>query len=100
MQTNRFPISSNIQIGARTRVLPSNEVTLELYASYMAPNQDQLLKDFDTCFADMVSLFRLNSYLTNDDQLFIENRIVLLQLEYKAWIGRRRQKPTLFPRPL
>jgi hypothetical protein len=61
----------------------------------MASNQDQLLKDFDTCFAALVSLFQGNSYLTPDDQLFVENRLVLLQLEYKAWIARRK-KPVLF----
>jgi hypothetical protein len=54
----------------------------------MASKQDQLLADFERCFAGLVSLFRKPRYLTLDDQLFIENRLLLLQLEYNLWAAR------------
>jgi hypothetical protein len=50
--------------------------------------QEQLLEDFERCFVGLVSLFRKPRYLTMNDQLFIENRLLLLQMEYNLWSAR------------
>jgi hypothetical protein len=50
--------------------------------------QDQLLEDLERCFVGLVSLFRKPRYLTLNDQLFIENRLLLLQMEYNLWSAR------------
>jgi hypothetical protein len=58
--------------------------------------QDQLLRDFDQNFVGLMFLFRARGYLTTHEQLFIENRLLLLQIEYNLWAARLR-KATRFP---
>jgi hypothetical protein len=51
----------------------------------MASKDDQLLEDFGRAFDGLVSLFRRRRYLQMSEQLFIENRLLMLQLEHKLW---------------
>ena len=54
----------------------------------MTSTRNQLLKDFDKCCVGLVSLLQARQYLTVNQQLFIENRLMMLQMEYHLWAAR------------
>ena len=54
----------------------------------MTPTRSQLLKNFDKCCVGLVSLLQARQCLTVNQQLFIENRLMMLQMEYRLWAGR------------
>jgi hypothetical protein len=61
-----------------------------------SPKEAQLLEDFEQCFAGLMSLFKTSRSLPVEDQLFIENRLLLLHMEYHLWSARLR-RATRFP---
>jgi len=54
----------------------------------MAPKKERLLKGFGSIVADLQLFFRSQPSLTENDQLFIENRLMILQVEYNRWTMR------------
>ena len=48
----------------------------------MPPKKEKLLKEFDKVVAALQLLFRSRQSLTENEQLFIENRLMILQMEY------------------
>jgi hypothetical protein len=54
----------------------------------MAKTKDKLLKGFGKMVADLQLLFRSRPSLSENEQLFIENRLMILQWEYHLWAGR------------
>ena len=54
----------------------------------MTSTRNQLLKDFDKSCVGLVSLLQARQCLTVNQQLFIENRLMMLQMEYRLWVGR------------
>jgi hypothetical protein len=54
----------------------------------MASSKQRLLKDFGRIVADLEVLFRSRQFLAENEQLFIENRLMILELEYSKWANR------------
>ena len=48
----------------------------------MPAKREKLLKEFGKVVADLQLLFRSRQSLTENEQLFIENRLMILQMEY------------------
>lgn len=48
-------------------------------------NRSRILKTFDSAAADLRSLLRARPELSEAEQLFIENRLMMLQIEYTFW---------------
>ena len=53
----------------------------------------RLLKDFDQSFVGLLSLLRARKSLTVDQQLFIENRLTMLRVEYSMWAAQHVKQP-------
>jgi RNA polymerase sigma factor (sigma-70 family) len=51
-----------------------------------------LLKHFDQSFVGLLSLLRARKPLTANQQLFIENRLMMLQMEYNSWATQYRKR--------
>lgn len=51
----------------------------------MPTRRNQILKEFDDAVAGLRSLLRSRQLLTDSEQLFIENRLMILQIEYRLW---------------
>jgi hypothetical protein len=60
---------------------------------------EHVLETFAKIATDLQCLFRARQPLTADQQLFIENRIMMLQLEYKLWMHRDRIRLRSFDFP-
>ena len=54
----------------------------------MAPTTERILKSFDYIIADIHCLLRSHQSLTESEQLFFENRLMVLQMEYYRWAQR------------
>ena len=50
--------------------------------------KELVLEAFAKVATDLQCLFRTHQSLTADEQLFIENRMTMLQLEYRVWTHR------------
>ena len=59
--------------------------------------RDELLKEFQECVSGLISLLRSQEDLTQEEQLFIENRIVILQMEYRLRADRFKNGPHSLP---
>ena len=51
--------------------------------------KEQVLDLFGGIVVELESLFRHPESLTDDEKLFIENRLLFLQMEYSRWVMRR-----------
>ena len=54
----------------------------------MASEKQNLLKRFGQIVTDIQLLLRARPLLTDNEQLFLENRLMILQLEYNLWANR------------
>ena len=54
----------------------------------MPTKKEKLLKGFGKSVADLQLFFRSRKSLTENEQLFIENRRMILQVEYNHWTNR------------
>ena len=54
----------------------------------MTPTKEGTLRGFGRVVGDMQSLLRSRAVLTETEQLFLENRLMLLQCEYLLWTQR------------
>ena len=50
--------------------------------------KEQVLDLFGGIVVELESLFRHPQSLTEDEKLFIENRLLFLQMEYSRWVTR------------
>jgi hypothetical protein len=50
--------------------------------------KEQVLDLFGGLVVELESLFRRPDSLTDDEKLFIENRLLFLQMEYSRWVMR------------
>jgi hypothetical protein len=83
-----------LMVVTTTRGFPSSAILKSCTLRFiMASKQDRILEDFAQCFCGLISLFRSRRYLDIDDQMFIENRIILLKLEYNLWAAGLRNTP-------
>jgi hypothetical protein len=62
--------------------------TLLYLIAFMRSTKQRLLKDFGQIVTHLQSLFRSRQSLTENEQLYIENRLMILQLEYSLWAKR------------
>lgn len=51
----------------------------------MPAKTQKVLSDFDWAAGDLRALLRTRPPLTEAEQLFIENRLMMLQIEYTLW---------------
>ena len=56
--------------------------------AFMPSKKERLLKGFGNIVADLQLFFRSRPSLTENEQLFIENRLMILQVEYNLWTKR------------
>jgi hypothetical protein len=57
-------------------------------SEFMRSKKEKLLKGFGKIVADLQLFFRSRNSLTENEQLFIENRLMILQVEYNHWTKR------------
>ena len=57
------------------------------YMDYL--KKEQVLDLFGGIVVELESVFRNAESLTEDEKLFIENRLLFLQMEYSRWVTRR-----------
>ena len=62
--------------------------------------KDKLLVSFGELVADLQSFFQTCHPLTESEQLFIENRLLLLQIEYTKWSKVQSKRRTMTKREL
>jgi hypothetical protein len=56
----------------------------------MVPDTEKLLKRLDESVQELCVFFRTRQSLTESEQLFIENRLMILQIEYNIWARDKR----------
>ena len=60
-------------------------VSKQLYFRPMAPDKRSALEKLDEAVNDLRLLFRDHECLTEEERLFFENRLMILQIEYNVW---------------
>ena len=61
----------------------------------MPPSKQGLLENFGQIVADLELLFRSKQTFTENEQLFFENRLLILRLQYFRWAKGPRPKQDL-----
>ena len=56
----------------------------------MVPDTEKMLKRLDESVQELCVFFRTHQSLTESEQLFIENRLMILQIEYNIWARDKR----------
>ena len=51
----------------------------------MVTDTDKMLKRLDESVQELRLFFRTHQQLTESKQLFVENRLMILQIEYTTW---------------
>ena len=56
----------------------------------MVPDTEKMLKRLEESVQELYVFFRTRQSLTESEQLFIENRLMILQIEYNIWARDKR----------
>ena len=51
----------------------------------MVTDTERMLKRLDESVQELRLFFRTHQHLTESEQLFVENRLMILQIEYTTW---------------